>query len=357
MPTRSRRPSTAAATGIRVCLACVLVTSTACRRATDTTGPPQPADASRSPRAPLESRIEEIRRTFPGDMAVYARHLGSGETVAIDADTVYETFSVIKVPIMAEVLRQAEAGSFRLTDRLAYRASHGRLPSGVLYALDSGLQPTIKDLATLMIIISDNSATDILADLVGRDRVSQFMASLGLTKTELRYSDLDWDRRWLGRLDASYLAASGDETLRFPFQQYADRQVSEAFRHVIYETDIYFGHSTAREMGRLFELMARGQLVSDRASALMIEILRKQQVRNRIPRYLEDVQVAHKTGDGQPYIANDAGIIWIGGQPVVLVVFTGRHRGSTADLHDAVARVAARVAAHFGAGVSAEGLR
>ena len=124
--------------------------------------------------------------------------------------------------------------------------------------------------------------------------------------------------------------------------------VSEAFRRVIYETAIYFGRSTAREMGRVFELIARGELVSKPASDLMIAILKRQQVRNRIPRYLEDAVVAHKTGDGQPWIGNDAGIIWIGGQPVVLVVFTGRHRGSTAALHDAVARVAAIVVHHFG---------
>jgi hypothetical protein len=80
-------------------------------------------------------------------------------------------------------------------------------------------------------------------------------------------------------------------------------------------------------------------------------------VNNRIPRYLDDVTVAHKTGDGQPWIGNDAGILWIAGQPVVLVVFTGRHRGDTASLHDAVARVAAIIADHYGAKVDPAGLR
>ena len=66
---------------------------------------------------------------------------------------------------------------------------------------------------------------------------------------------------------------------------------------------------------------------------------------------------AHKTGDGQPWIGNDAGILWANGQPIVLVVFTGHHRGTTADLHDAVARVAARVVQHYGGAVDAAGLR
>jgi beta-lactamase class A len=302
-------------------------------------------------------RIAMMRAKFPGDMAVFAKHLGTGETLAIDADTVYETFSVIKVPIMAEVLRQAEEGRFALTDRLPYRAQDARLPSGVLYAFDPGLQPTIKDLLHLMIMISDNSATDMLADKVGRDRVTRYMQRLGLPKTRIKFSDLDWDRRWLGTLDKQYLNVTGDKTITFPFEKYPSDRVSDAFRRVVYETEMFFGHSTAREMGRLFELIARRELVSKRASDLMIEILKKQQVNNRIPRYLDDVTVAHKTGDGQPWIGNDAGILWIAGQPVVLVVFTGRHRGDTASLHDAVARVAAIIADHYGAKVDPAGLR
>jgi beta-lactamase class A len=303
------------------------------------------------------ARIKAIRAAFAGDLAVYAKHLGTGETLALDADTVYETFSVIKVPIMAEVLRQVHERRFSLSDRITYRAEDARLPSGVLYLADAGLQPTIKDLLHLMIVISDNSATDMLADKVGRDSVTRYMRQLGLPGTQIKYSDLEWDQRWLGFLDPSYRDASGDRTLGFPFEKYSEQQVSDAFRRVIYDTEIYFGRSTAREMGKVFELMARGELVSRAASDLMIAILKRQQVNNRIPRYLQNVTVAHKTGDGQPWIGNDAGILWIEGQPVVLVVFTGRHRGSTAALHDSVARIAAVVVDHFGGTVDPEGLK
>jgi beta-lactamase class A len=318
-------------------------------------GAPRVQTAGRA--ADWRTRITAIRASFAGDLAVFARHLGTGETFALDADSVYETFSVIKVPIMAEVLRQAHEGRFALSDRITYKAEDARLPSGVLYLADAGLQPTIKDLLHLMIVISDNSATDMLADKVGRDSVTEFMRQLGLPRTQIKYSDLEWDRRWLGFLDPSYLDATGDRTLRFPFDKYPAKDVSAAFRRVIYDTDIYFGRSTAREMGRVFELMARGELVSKDASELMMTILKRQQVNNRIPRYLQDAVIAHKTGDGQPSIGNDAGIIWIKGQPIVLVVFTGRHRGTTAALHDAVARIAAVVVDHYGGTVDAEGLR
>ncbi|HUU35081.1 MAG TPA: serine hydrolase, partial [Vicinamibacterales bacterium] len=301
--------------------------------------------------ASLDAKLRAVREQVDGRMAIYVQHLGTGETVAIDADSPYETFSVIKVPIMATVLQRVHDGTLSLSDRVTLRRDQARIPSGVLYALDAGLQPTVKDLLTLMIIISDNAATDALGDLVGRDAVTAHMARLGLPNTRLHFSDLEWDREWLSALDPSYVNAPGDRTVDFPFATYGSARVSEAFRRVVEDTGLYFGRSTAREMGRLFALMAKGELVSQNASALMIDILKKQQVNNRIPRDLgDDVEVAHKTGDGQPWVANDAGILWIKGEPVVLVIFAGHHRSSRAALHDAEARIGALVAAHFGAG-------
>ena len=145
--------------------------------------------------------------------------------------------------------------------------------------------------------------------------------------------------------------------MRFPFQKYSGQEIDDSFRSVIEETGLYFGRSTAREMGQLFVKMARGELVSSEASATMISILEKQQVDHRFPRYLSgDLALAHKTGDGQPWVGNDAGILWIEDQPVVIVVFTGHHRGSSEELNRAVARVAAVVADHYGGAVDPKGL-
>jgi len=258
---------------------------------------------------------------------------------------------------MAAVLERVREGKLSLSDRLTLTADARRIPSGVLYALDPGLNPTVRDLLTLMIIISDNEATDALGDLVGRAYVTDFMTRLGLPNTLLRFSDLDWDRRWLSQLDPSYRDASGDRTVQFPFAKYGSAAVGEAFRKVIEETGLFFGRSTARETGRLFAMMAKRELVSAEASDLMIGILERQQVNNRFPRYLgADVEIAHKTGDGQPWVANDAGILWIKGAPVVLVVFAGHHRGTTEQLHEAEARIAAIVAAHFGGTVTPSAL-
>ena len=300
----------------------------------------------------LRDELQAIRRPFPGNMSVYMKNLSTGDEIALDADTVYETFSVIKLAIAAEVLRQAEAGKFSLNDRVAITPADRRLPSGVLYSLDPGLQPAVRDLLTLMIIISDNEATDILASEVGRANVTAYMRSLGLKNTTIQFSDLDWDRTWLGTLDPAYKNASGDQTINFPFGKYSESQVSTAFGHTIYDAGIYFGHSTTREIGQLLEWAAQGKLVSRTASTLLLDIMDKQQVNDRFPRYLEDVRIAHKTGDGQPFIANDAGVLWVRNQPIVLVVFTGHHRGSTSSLHASIARVAALVVQHYGGKVT-----
>jgi beta-lactamase class A len=145
-------------------------------------------------------------------MSIYMKNLSSGEELAIDSDTVYETFSVIKLAIAAELMHQVESGKFSLTDRVPLNAGNERLPSGVLYTMDPGLTPTVKDLLTLMIIISDNEATDALGDKVGRANVTAYMQNLGLEKTSIQFSDLDWDRTWLGTLDPAYKNAVMSET-------------------------------------------------------------------------------------------------------------------------------------------------
>lgn len=302
----------------------------------------------------LQDELEKIRSKFPGDMSVYMKNLGNGDEIAVDSDKVFETFSVIKLAIATELMHQVEAGKISLSDRIPLTAANERLPSGVLYAMDPGLTPTVKDLLTLMIIISDNEATDALGDKVGRDNVTAYAHSLGLANTSIQFSDLDWDRTWLGTLDPTYRHASGDQTINFPFDKYNGQQVQDAFGHTIYDAGIYFGHSTTRDIGRLLEMMATGKLVSKSASDLIQGIMEKQQVNDRFPRYLENVRIAHKTGDGQPFIANDAGVLWVNNQPIVLVVFTGHHHGTTASLHDTIARIAADVVEHYGGEVSTD---
>src|SRR5262249_34170057 len=90
-------------------------------------------DAFAPPAASLDARLRQIRDTVDGRMAVYVENVATGETLGIDADSAYETFSVIKVPIMATVLQRVKEGKLRLDERVTLRADQRRIPSGVLY--------------------------------------------------------------------------------------------------------------------------------------------------------------------------------------------------------------------------------
>jgi beta-lactamase class A len=108
-----------------------------------------------------------------------------------------------------------------------------------------------------------------------------------------------------------------------------------------------FGLSTPREIGRMIEMMERGTLVDKSSSDLMLQIMRGQVYRTRIPRYLTGWRIPHKTGDFLPYIGNDVGAIEASGRTVVLSIFTANHFGNGHALEDAIGRVSEQVAAYF----------
>ena len=129
------------------------------------------------PLARLEANIQRVIKSVNATWGIYIKCLETGEEVAIDADRQMDTMSVIKIPLMAEAFRQIEAGKFALTDRIALTEAGKRPGTGIIRSLDAGVQLTVKDLLTLMIIVSDNTATDLLFDKVGGvEPVNRLMA-------------------------------------------------------------------------------------------------------------------------------------------------------------------------------------
>src|SRR3954463_12044748 len=108
--------------------------------------------AAQAPLARLEANIQRITKSVNAQFGIYIKCLETGETIALDAERQMDTMSVIKIPLMAEVFRQIDAGKFKLTDRIPYTAEATRPGTGVIRSLDPGAQLTIKDLLTLMII-------------------------------------------------------------------------------------------------------------------------------------------------------------------------------------------------------------
>jgi beta-lactamase class A len=281
----------------------------------------QPQQQQVAPLARLRSNIERIAKSANADWGIYIKCLETGEEIAIDADRQMDTMSVIKIPLMVEAFRQIEAGKFRLEDRVELKDADKRPGTGIIRSLDPGVSLTIKDLLTLMIIVSDNTATDLMFEKVGGvEPVNQLMQSYGL-KTIQATGTAD---RWFKAIRAAPDAATFHREGKTPF-----------------------GLASPREMGRLLEMIERGDAVSKSASDQMLQIMRGQVYSSRLPKYVTGFRVPHKTGDFLPHIANDVGVLERGNRRVVIAVFTAHHYGIGSQLEDAIGRVSEQVADYF----------
>ena len=128
----------------------------------------------------LKEQFEEVIQKNDIQMGIALRHVESGEEVMMNADQYYPMASVFKVPILVEACFRLAEGQIRPDDRWMLKDSDKNYPSGILVFLKEGLAPALQDLLTLMIIISDNTATDILLDRFSKTAVIERMRSLGL---------------------------------------------------------------------------------------------------------------------------------------------------------------------------------
>jgi beta-lactamase class A len=132
-------------------------------------------------RAQVEQALDAIVDQAGGEVALAATNLTTGEAIARNAERSMPTASVFRLPLLVEVFRQVEGGALDLDERVTLRAEDVVMGSGILRNFGPGLQPTLRDLAMMMIIVSDNSATNLLLDRVGGpQRVNATMRDLGL---------------------------------------------------------------------------------------------------------------------------------------------------------------------------------
>jgi beta-lactamase class A len=146
-------------------------------------------------------------------------------------------------------------------------------------------------------------------------------------------------------MDALGLPAT--RALNVPSVWFQGLRAAESPEQFYREGKYRFGVSTAREMGRLLELMERRALVDAASSDLMLQIMRWQLYRARIPRYISGYQIAHKTGDFAPYVEDDVGVLEVDDRRIIVCIFTGNHFGSAQALESAIGVVAKDVADYF----------
>ena len=218
---------------------------------------------------------------LPGAIALDVLDLNTGYHAGFNAGRSMPAASTIKLPVMVEVFNQLQAGRFDLNRRVTLHASDRDYGSGVLCDARVGSSYAVSTLLEKMIVISDNTATNMLIRLVGRPNINREMAELGLAQTHL----------------AGYV-----------------RTDDWAIRRTL--------RTSAGDLVRLLSMMARGELVDTWSSKEMISILEADTINTLLPAPLpDDVAIAHKTGSFFDTL-NDAGIVYAGDAPYVIAVMT-----------------------------------
>lgn len=219
---------------------------------------------------------------FKGHVSLYARNLQTGADYSLNGADPVRTASTIKLAIMAECFFERAEGKLNFDQRLELTSAGKVTGSGVLTELSSGIKLPIRDLIHLMIVVSDNTATNLILNRITGEAVNTRMASLGLTQT---------------RVMRNILGAGAQPT-----------GVTEEGRkpeNAKWGT----GRSSPREMVTLLDMLYRGKLVDKAASDEMLAILKRQQLHSGIARDRPNLVVASKSG-ALDHLRSDIGIVY-----------------------------------------------
>ncbi len=231
----------------------------------------------------LEASIEQVDQHLDGVMGIAITDLNTGDHYFLHEDEVFAQASSIKITVLANLYLQAQQGKLKLTDPYTAQSSDLVPDSDIMNGLTPGVtRITLRDLATMMVAVSDNAATNVLIDRVGMQNVNAMLDSLGLTHTRLRRKMMD--------LEA---AKQGRENI-----------------------------STPREMMTLLTAIYHGKLLNKESTEDFFKVLSTNK-NSWIPRDLPpDLKVADKPGALEA-IRNDSGIVFVEGRPYVICVMTG----------------------------------
>ena len=319
----------------RLCTLGLTAASAAC--AADS--PPPVAEQDPLP-TELQARVAARLDALDAVSTLYAKHVPSGREVAVRADRPMNTLSVIKIPVMVQAFRDDASGRLDLDERYVVEADDLRRGSGLIQTFEPGLNPTLRGLVTQMIITSDNTATDMVIEAVGLERVNTLLEEEGYAETRLKMTTGDLFREVWVRADSSNASMSDREVYERGFP--SDDAASARSFALEGDSTVWLGRTTAREMGRLLEQILEGELASEEASGEMVGIMRRQLYASRLPQRVQwqGVGVAHKTGDWPPIAGNDVGILFYEGGPTIVSVFTNQNTGDFFELEATLGLIA-----------------
>lgn len=259
----------------------------------------------------LEDRLLPLIQSHDGQVAVSVRHLGNGEAYAYRDTEPMPTASLIKFPVMIEAYRQAAEGKIDLAKMVTLTKDDKVPGSGILTQhFSDGATVSVRDAIRMMIVWSDNTATNLVVDQIGLPATATTMEQMGFPNTKIHAK--------VFRRDTSI----------FP-----DR--SKQFG---------LGSTTAADMVRLLEQLHQKKLVNEKASTDMLAHLLACEDREKFPRFLPaGTKIAHKTGSVDA-VRTDAGIIFSPAGPIALCVLTNENKDKTWTIENAGNRLCADVA-------------
>ena len=236
------------------------------------------SDARQLLRERFEADVTQIASRVDGVLGVTILDPATGERISVHGNVVFTQASAIKLPVLVELMRQVEAGEQNLDQVVTLAASDIVPGSGVLQQLTPGkVSLSLRDVATLMVTVSDNTATNMIIDRVGMAKVGAEMARLGLSATKLQ-------------------------------RKMQDRTAWEENRENL---------STPDEQARLLELLYKGEILSAKSREEIDRILtipKPGQLRKLLP---EGTKVAHKTGTLSGVVV-DVGIVYLKDRPFIV---------------------------------------
>ncbi len=297
---------------LRTSMLCLMTASTLSLLAQDAPAH-GPAAAHRPAAAPAPSSwlwsrmaddLTRLAGKVDGRVGMFLRSLDTGETFSLRGDEVFPAASTIKLALLLELYRQSEGGQgmARLSDEYLLRPQDLVADSSILGNLAAGTRLTNRDLALFTVVVSDNSATNILIDRVGMDRVNATLAGLGLRNTRLRRKMMD-----------VLAAREGREN-----------------------------HATPRELVALLAAIQGGPSLNRESRADLLHLLGTPKDGFLTRLLPEDLPVANKPGT-LPGVRNDAGIIYVKGRPFLIAVMTS-HLRDEREGEEVIARIARRAA-------------
>jgi beta-lactamase class A len=269
--------------------------------------------------SPLQAFLSRSAAEFPGQAGIWVKHLKTGETAGVRDAEMFNSASVIKIPVMVLAFQMADRGELKLDERITVRRTDHRGGSGIFRYHDEGLQPTVRDVLLQMIITSDNTATDLaIAKVGGVARVNAWLKEAGyagglkLTQTT---GELFAKYGALPNAEARNARSNGDPTY-------------------------WLGEISPRGIGLMLEAIEQKTIASPAACTDMLRMLGAQQSGQRRLNHYLSVPVAHKTGDLPPVLANDVGIISARSGPIVVSYLGTQITANYGEAEDRIGRFA-----------------